>query len=164
MANKKQKMDEQEKDKKIDYKRNLKEIWKLVSLKKGLFSWIIALLIIINIFSFADKFLFKNLVDSSTSFLSGQSNLETFFSLLLLFGIIYFAIITIRSVFNYLSHKFITTFETSLIYKIKEKYFNHILRLDSYFHSSNKTGSLISRLTRSTGAFENFFDTIFLHQ
>ena len=43
---------------------------------------------------------------------------------------------------------------------LKNKYFGHILGLDHKFHTSHKTGSLISRLIRGSSAMERMTDVI----
>jgi len=43
---------------------------------------------------------------------------------------------------------------------LKRKFFNHILHLDYNFHTTHRTGSLISRLVRAGGAIERMTDVI----
>jgi ATP-binding cassette subfamily B (MDR/TAP) protein 6 len=54
----------------------------------------------------------------------------------------------------------INLLETGLIRDVKQFYFNHLLTLSHGFHSSHKTGSLISRLSRGSGAVEAMTDVI----
>jgi ATP-binding cassette subfamily B protein len=44
------------------------------------------------------------------------------------------------------------------MHDIKRKFFNHIVHLDHNFHTTHKTGSLISRLTRGSRAVESTTD------
>jgi ATP-binding cassette, subfamily B, heavy metal transporter len=57
----------------------------------------------------------------------------------------------------------INQLESHLIADIKRYYFDHILSLSHGFHSSHKTGSLISRLVRGSGAVETMTD-VFIFQ
>jgi ATP-binding cassette subfamily B protein len=46
---------------------------------------------------------------------------------------------------------------------MKRKFFNHLISLSHNFHTSHKTGSLISRLIRGGGAIERMSDVIFFN-
>jgi len=50
--------------------------------------------------------------------------------------------------------------ESGMIVDLKRRFFNHIIELDYSFHTTHKTGSLISRLTRGGGAMERMTDVI----
>jgi ABC-type multidrug transport system fused ATPase/permease subunit len=52
----------------------------------------------------------------------------------------------------------INLLESDLIADIKRYYFNHLLTLSHGFHTTHKTGSLISRLSRGSGAVETMTD------
>ncbi len=54
----------------------------------------------------------------------------------------------------------INLLESDLITDIKRYYFNHLLTLSHGFHTTHKTGSLISRLSRGSGAVETMTDMI----
>ena len=47
-----------------------------------------------------------------------------------------------------------------MVRDLKQKFFNYILGLSHSFHTSNKTGSLISRLTRGGRAIERMSDIL----
>ncbi len=53
-----------------------------------------------------------------------------------------------------------TNLDSGAIFDLKRKYFNHVLGLDYNFHTTHKTGSLISRIGRGASALENMTDTL----
>lgn len=149
--------------KKIDYKKNLKTYWNFIKQQKFMFTITVVTIILANILNLGDKLIFKYLIDNATEFSSNLISLEFFMSTILTLGVVYLGIVITRSILSYISLKSLALLDSNLMLKIKEKYFNHIIKLDSSFHNSNKTGSLISRLTRGSGAFENFTDTVFFN-
>jgi len=81
-------------------------------------------------------------------------------NIILLVGIVFVAILAIRPILKYFSLHLIHILEGDLIVDLKERYLNHILGLSHNFHTTHKTGSLISRLNRGTGAVESMTDII----
>ncbi len=52
------------------------------------------------------------------------------------------------------------SFDAGLIQDLKKKFFNHILNLSYHFHTTHRTGSLISRLVRGGRSIENMTDIL----
>ena len=148
------------KGKEIDFKYNFKEY---LSYLKNYKLLIFILLIIVLLQEFKqifDRYLFKIIIDKGTEFTTGTLISEKFLSILIIIGIIYVATIFINYLLNFGKLHFLNRFDASTIYDLKQKYFSHILSLDHNFHTTHKTGSLISRLGRGAGAIERMNDSI----
>lgn len=146
--------------KKIDFKQNLSVYWGFLKNYKFLFFFTLFLVLILEAASVSDKFLFKAIIDRGAEFVAGTLALEGFVSLLVLLAIIFF-ILTVIKVIGRFSYLHTTNLlESKLILDLKQKFFNHIIGLSHGFHTSHKTGSLISRLTRGGRAVEGMTDLI----
>jgi ATP-binding cassette subfamily B protein len=149
-----------DKEYKIDYKSNWKEYWGYLKSYKF---WLVICMIAV-IFHEAkqilDKYLFKILLDKGTEYTSGIIELNKFTQIALVVGLV-FIFATLTSVItNWIKLHFINRAEVNAIRDMKQAYFWHILNLDHVFHTTHKTGSLISRLARSGSALERLTDTI----
>lgn len=149
------------KNKKIDFKYNLKEYFKVVAKYKFLFIILSLSVILTEILFVADKFLYKRIIDDGENFVSGILPQPVFLKTLTIIAIIFIVIVILRSLGNWARAHLLAVIEPKLIKDVKEKYFNHILSLDHKFHTTHKTGSLISRLSRGSRAIENLSDVIF---
>jgi ATP-binding cassette, subfamily B, heavy metal transporter len=79
---------------------------------------------------------------------------------LVIVGVVFIFVILSRSIGNWFHFHLTNILETNLVLDLKKKYFNHILGLSYSFHTTHKTGSLISKLNRGRGAIESLTDTI----
>lgn len=149
-----------EEKKKIDYKNNFKEYFSIVNQNKFLFYSMILVVVIAEALAFADKFLYKIIIDDAEKFAAGNLIKSDFVNILLIVGAVFLGIIILRSIFKYLSFFLIAKFEPLTQKHIKEKYFNHILKLHHGFHTTHKTGSLISKLGRGQSAIEGLTDVL----
>lgn len=147
-------------DKKIRFKENFLEIWSLIKGKKFLFFSLFFIVIALSSLSILPKFLFKYLVDYATELSSGLISLETFASLSLFLLAIYVGYALFQVIFSWLRTDFIIKLQLHVIQRLKKRYYSHIIKLDHKFHANNKTGTLISRLTRGSGALENLIDIL----
>ncbi|MEA3414241.1 MAG: ABC transporter ATP-binding protein, partial [Nanoarchaeota archaeon] len=107
-----------------------------------------------------DKFLFKRLIDDGEMFLSGTLGYEPFINVLIVIAIIFIFILISRSITKWITENIVIKFEGNLIKDLKKKYFDHIIGLSHEFHSTHKTGSLISRLGRGAHAIESLTDNL----
>src|SRR5579871_700459 len=122
----------------------------------GLIFFITALDPLFNIY-------FGRVVDAATQYLNNQKTLGEFETLLVpLLGVL-LAIPFARALARWQNLSWINRLESRLIADIKRYFFNHILSLSHGFHTSHKTGSLISRLIRGSGAVETMTD-VFVFQ
>lgn len=144
----------------IDSKRNLKEYWRIVKEKKWLFFLLIFITILAEVLNTAVKFLYKRIIDDSTLFASGDLARDIFVGTLVVIASLYFSFIIARSVAKWFSHHILMHLDTNILLRMKRKYFNHIVDLSHEFHTTHKTGSLISRMIRGAGAVENMTDIL----
>ncbi|MCA9487546.1 MAG: ABC transporter ATP-binding protein [Nanoarchaeota archaeon] len=151
------------KDKKIHFKKNFKEYFKIVSKHKWLYSLMIFTVIITEILFISDKYLYKWLIDDAEKFIVGTLTQNAFLNITILIAGIFLGIVLIRSAMSWLNMHMIAVVEPKLIYDLKKKYFSHIIRLSHQFHSEHKSGKLISRLNRGAGAIESLTD-VFVFQ
>ena len=110
-----------------------------------------------------DKFLFKRIVDDGTLFVDGGLPKEVFIATLIIIASIFIGIVVFRSITKWFILHFANKLSARLMFDLKRKYFNHIVELSHDFHTTHKSGSLISRLTRGAGAVEGMTDIIIFH-
>lgn len=136
------------KKKKIDYKRNLKEYFKLISNHRILFWGMIIAVIFAEVLFIADKFLYKKVIDNAESFIAETITRSAFVKILLIILVVYFLIVIIRSFMKFIEMKLLLKLLPKVGFDLKKKYFKHLIGLDHSFHSTHKSGKLISRLSR----------------
>lgn len=147
-------------NKKIEYWYNFKVYLKLLKPYSLGFILLIFVILAISAVRVGEKFLFKILIDEGTKFAASQINNLTFFHTLLLIGIGFGVTILVKTVGQWLQLHLINNLETSMMFDIKKKFFNHIIGLSHKFHTTHKTGSMISRLGRGGRAVEAMTDFI----
>jgi ATP-binding cassette subfamily B protein len=108
----------------------------------------------------ADKLVIKYVLDSAQLFIEKSLIASVFIHILIIGGIVFLSLIFVSVFSNWFKLHFLNRLESSMIFDLKQKYFNHILSLDHKFFTTNKTGSLISRLTRGSGAMERMTDSL----
>jgi len=152
--NKKQMKDE------IHMKYNLSVYWSF--LKKYKFEALILMFfaLIVAVTYIIEKFLFKVLIDDGTRFAAGELAKAPFMRILGILIIIFFTSLIVRSILNYINLHLLFSISAKMIRDLKEKFFNHIIGLSHNFHTSHKTGSLISKLLKGGGAIDRMNDVI----
>jgi ATP-binding cassette subfamily B protein len=148
------------KNKGVDYKYNLSVYF---SFLKDYKFWLVGMLLVSLIVEstfIANNFLFKKIVDNGTAFAAGSSAKSAFVGILFVIIAAFLGLIIARYIFNWLFIHIINRLESRLILDLKKRYFNHIIHLSHGFHTSHKTGSLISRLIRGGGSMERMTDVI----
>ena len=156
-------MDEIEKKKlkkEIDFGYNLREYWSFLSRYKLRFIGLMALTLLLSISYVADKYVFKELIDRGTDFSGGLLALSSFVSILWILIVVFFAVLLARVVFKWFTQVLMIRLSSDMIADLKRKYFNHILELSHNFHTTHKTGSLISRIGRGAGAIDRLTDVV----
>ena len=148
------------KEENIDFKYNLKEYMGFLKKYKSLFSLLLVVILFIQIGYTIDKFLFRVIIDDGTSFTNGIISESIFVKTLIVLAIIFLGTLAIRVVLKWVQIHLINLLDADMIVDIKKKYFGHILHLSYNFHTSHKTGSLISRLIRGSRAIEMMTDVI----
>ena len=144
----------------IDWKYNLSLYWGFLRKYRLMFFGVIFVILAIEGLRIVSQFLFKEVVDGGAEFSAGVLTREAFVVILLVVAGIYIVKIVAESLLAFLRIHFINTLDVNLMADIKRKFFDHIVHLDHGFHTTHKTGSLISRLIRSSGAVERMTDVI----
>jgi len=142
----------------IDFKYNLKIYWQLLRKHKPTAAFLLVSALIVETLFLVDKFLFKIIIDDGIQFLDGTLASSVFVKTLLIFAAIFLAIVITRSVLKWYNIHFLSNIDADLI-----KFFNHIVSLSHGFHTTHKTGSMISRLNRGAGAVESLSDEVILN-
>jgi len=157
------KEDFMKKEEKIDFRYNLSLYFDL--LKPHLFYFVLLFLIVLIIesASLAEKFLFKLVIDKGTAFSSGLLMKSDFLYGLFILSFIYLFLIFLEASGEWFKIKFMNILDSSLILNLKKRFFNHILRLSYNFHTTHRSGSLISRLSRGANAIEDITDFFILN-
>ena len=79
-------------------------------------------------------------------FNTGLISKEAFVGILIIIAWVFIGASIIASINTWLRIHFLNRLENNIIADMKRKFFNHILDLDHNFHTSHKTGSMISRI------------------
>ncbi|MEK6881505.1 MAG: ABC transporter transmembrane domain-containing protein, partial [Nanoarchaeota archaeon] len=144
----------------IDFKYNLKLYFDFVKRYKFLFFFVTFLIMFAEVLRIVDNFLFKAIVDKGTLFAAGSLSREIFVQALIVIAVIFFSVLFVKSLVRWLRIHALNRLEVKLIVDLKRKFFNHLVYLSHGFHTTHKTGSLISRLSRGGRAMEAFTDNI----
>lgn len=149
-----------EKPERIDFKYNLQIYFGLLKNYKWWFTLVIILILINEAVNTSTRFLFKAIVDGGTAFVAGSSTADTFMHILFIVAAIYIGLNILKSIVKWLHLHYLNKLEGELIVDLKRKFFNHIVTLSHAFHTTHRTGSMISRLTRGGRAIERMTDLI----
>jgi ATP-binding cassette, subfamily B, heavy metal transporter len=147
-------------NKPIDFKYNLSLYWDFMKKYKRLLVFVLLLILFFQIFHVTERYLFKVLTDNGADYLSGFLPRAQFVSILLTIAIIFVSLIVLNTVFRWVWLSLINKLESSAMLDLKKRMFDHLIHLDHEFHVSNKTGSMISRLIRGSGAVERLTDVL----
>jgi ATP-binding cassette subfamily B protein len=145
---------------KADIKGNFKIYLGFLKKYKWLFFLLVFIVLLKEAKQIADKFLFKVAIDRSTEFLAGTLANSALINILLALALTYVILAVGAAVLDWFRIHFLNLLDLKMMFDLKQKYFNHLVGLDHKFYSSHKTGSLISRLTRGSGAMERINDSI----
>ncbi len=144
----------------INKKYIFSEYWGFLKNYKLLLALTFLFVIIHEVKQIADKFVLKLVMDKAELFIDGTIALNIFLKFLLVLGLVFLGLLFTSIVSNWLRLHFLNRLDAKMIFDLKQRYFNHILSLDHKFFTSHKTGSLISRLTRGSGAMERINDAL----
>jgi len=155
MAKKKNK-----KKKSIDFKYNLKLYFGLLRKYKGYSLILIGLILLIEASRVAEKLFFKFIVDNGTLYAGGSLGKEAFISILVGIFAGFIGVMSVKTICKFFHIHFVNKIDAGLMADLKRKFFNHIVHLSHKFHTTHKTGSMISRVTRGGGAIERMTDVL----
>lgn len=144
--------------KKVDFKKNFESYLKIARPYTGLFVIVILLATLMEFLSIAEKYLFKIILDKGSLLIAETISSSAFMQTLLIIAAVFIGISIARVIDHWYRIALLNKLETNMIYDIKNKFFNHIVRLDHGFHTTHKTGSMISKLNRGTNALERMTD------
>ena len=144
----------------IDFKYNLKIYFGLLKKYKKQFILLMILVLLGEALLVVNGFLFKIVIDKGTEYSAGTITREILVKILLIVAVIYLAVTAIKIFVKWFKISSVNKLEAELIEDTKLKFFNHIITLSHKFHTNNKTGSMISRLSRGGRAVERMTDTI----
>ena len=147
-------------NRKIDWKHNLSEYWGALRLHKMSLFLLMVSVLVIELTGVMGSFLFKEVVDSATLFSNGSLGLEEFHFILLVVVGIFISSNILHIIGLWFRNLFSSKIEVKMMNYLKMKYFQHIVKLDHGFHSTHKTGSLISRMNRGIASVERISDNI----
>ncbi|MBT6995397.1 ABC transporter ATP-binding protein [Candidatus Woesearchaeota archaeon] len=141
-------------------KENLKYYFSLFKNYKSMAILGIVVIMLIQLASIGENFLFKGIIDKGEQLASGAITKAIFVDSLILLGVLFISIFLIKVFGAWFKEYAIIRLETKLMRDLKQNFFSHILYLSHKFHSEKKTGSLISRLSRGSRALEIITDVI----
>ena len=107
-----------------------------------------------------ESYLFKVLVDKGAMFVAGTILKDEFVRILMILVGIFAIIVFSGFVGRWIEQHLVNILESKIIIDLKKRYFNHLIELDYEFHVTNKTGNLISRFSRGSGAVEQITDVL----
>lgn len=143
---------------KIDFKHNLRLYLGFAKKYKWFFVFAITIITILSVAKIVEKFIFKELIDRGTEFSQGVIGQSVFVNALLLMALVFIGLVLVKTLGNWFQLFFINRLDAGIAMDLKEKFFNHLVGLDHKFHTTHKTGSLISRLSRGSRAIESTTD------
>lgn len=156
-GNKKHRIHKRDKSR-IDFRYNLGIYLRLVARYKAMVFGLLILLFILSLDKVVDKYLFKIAVDRGSDFIVGTLPLEGYRHILLILAAIFIALMLIKVLCHWYKVHLINVLESNLILDVKKRFFNHILGLSYGFHTSHRTGAMISKLVRTGSAVERMTD------
>ncbi len=127
---------------------------------KGLFFAVLLVALVIETGTVAERYIFKLVIDDGTSHAAGTLSSSDFAHALLLALGLYAGLLLVKTASKWLSIHFLNMLDGRIIAEIKRKFFDHIIDLDHKFHTTHKTGSLISRMSRGGRAVETMMDAV----
>jgi len=145
---------------KIDFKYNLSVYWSFLRKYKWIFVFLIFLTLIASATYVVDKFLFKVIIDKGTEFSSGLISRSELVSILITLLIIYLVALAVRTILRFVNLHLLIRLTGKMVVDLKRKFFNHVISLSHGFHTTHKTGSLISRIIRGGHAIDSMNDLI----
>ncbi len=153
-------MASRDKDYKVNFWENMRYYFSLLSNYKLLAFFGLVVISIIQVANIGEKFLFKAVIDNAEKLSNGIMDSSQFVNSLLFLGILFAVIFIVRVIGAWFRIYVVNRLDANLMRDLKQRFFSHILYLSYKFHSEKKTGSLISRLLRASGAIERITDVI----
>jgi len=144
--------------KKVDFKQNLKLYLEMAKPYKWVFYLIILIATIYEIVHLGEKYLFKIILDDGGEFIAGTITRSAYVNILLVVLGVFLGFLVLKLFNHWFRITLLNKLEAKMILDLKRRFFNHIINLSHNFHSTHKTGSLISRMNRGSSALVNLTD------
>ncbi len=145
----------------VDTKYNLRFIGGYLSKQKWKTYLLILLVLILEIITFSDNFVFKFIVDKAMMLSDGLVTQNSFMNFVIIVLGLYILIRGVLGSLIWFGRVFLfNRIEGKLMKDIETDSFRHIMNLSYRYHTNKKTGSLISQMTRGVNKTEALIDTI----
>ena len=138
----------------VSIKENLRIYYKLVLEYKWYFILMILVVSILEFVGVIEKYLFKVLIDNSTGYIGNSLTKDAFIGILVIIASIYIGMVLVKSTSYFFRVRLDNKINGDMILDLKNRFFEHIIFLSHRFHTTHKTGSMISRVNRGTRAIE----------
>jgi ATP-binding cassette subfamily B protein len=148
---------------KINWKDNAEYYYWIAKPYWKLFLVITLLIFAQTVIEVGHNYLFKLVVDYGTDLVSTKISTDFFVSFIFLLAIIYFVSIIVLSLVKFYRVWWLNFMEVRMMFDIKQDIFNHLIGLSHSFHTTHRTGSLISKLIRSSKSVEGITDFLTFH-
>jgi len=148
---------------KINWKDNASYYYKLASPYWGLFAVIIFCIILQAVIELGHNYLFKLVVDYATDLSALKITQENFISSILFFAGVYFVSVLVLALARFCRIWWLNILEGKIMFDVKRDIFDHLIMLSHSFHTTHRTGSMISRLIRSSKSMETITDFLTYH-
>ncbi len=142
----------------VDFRYNLRVYWRFLSRYKALFILGIFVALLNEVLHLTEKVLFKYVVDKGNAYGGKVITVEVFTTILLWIAAVYAGAVILKAAVKWLAIHVLNKLDGHLIKDVKQYFFNHIVSLSHNFHVTHKTGSLIARIGRGSGAMERMTD------
>ncbi len=144
----------------IEFRYNLGIYFSFIKKYKEMFVALILVIFVMESLHLTEKLLFKLVIDRGTEFTANTISKTVFIQSLVTIALYFLLITLVLVIFYWIRPHLLNRLNTKVITDLKRRFFKHILDLDHNFHTTHKTGSLISRLIRGAGAIERMTDII----
>ena len=150
-------------EKKINFADNWRYYLGIAKPYKWTFFAIIILILIRATLESGQNLVFKFIVDGAEQMTAGAITSEAFFSIALFWIGVFFVSVVAIAILRFFRVDILNKLDVAMMFDTKSDIFGHLVSLSHAFHSSNRTGSLISRLIRCGNGIESITDFITFH-
>ncbi len=147
----------------VNWKDNLTYYFDIAKPYWAMFVLILFLITVQTIIEIGHNYLFKMIVDSGSELAASTITSDAFVSLMIFLAGVYLVSVIVLSVAKFFRVWWLNFLEVKMMYDIKKDIFDHLIGLSHNFHTTHRTGSLISRLLRSSKSVEGITDFITFH-
>jgi len=144
----------------LDVKYILKTYWSFIKVHKILLWGVVICAILMSGIGFFGRYIFKTVIDKTESFSKGGLSIESFNEFIVFIGILWCIQIIAMAISRWFRNHFLDHLDSRAMFDLKKRFYNHLVTLSHNFHTTHKTGSMISRITRGSSAMERMTDFI----